>query len=440
MSNWKMKTMFENGPVEKLKTCLACGGNCLTPLLDLGKQPPANSLKKTAIQVQEQFPLAINRCLDCYHVQLTHIVNPEILYKDYPYVSGTSKTMMEYFEWFSKFADEYYKSLNDRTPKVIVEIGCNDGSQLDQFNKLNGKFVTIGVDPAENIIKSARKKSDQHILYCGFFDNEFVEWMYDDIEFGYNKPDIVVAQNVFAHNPDPFTFLNNVKNMMAADGLLFIQTSQANMILNGEFDTIYHEHISFYNINSMQELCKRAGMELIDVIKTPLHGTSYIFVIGQTPPVTSTKYRIENLIAMEKAVGLYSPKTYYEYKKKCEALPQKLTDEITQYWRSDVGKMVVGYGAAAKGMTLINYTDIGKYMSCIVDDNPLKQGKFAPGSKLPIINSDFLKTTEDSIVFIPLAWNFFDEIVSKIKSIRDNPNDVFVRYFPKVESFRIDND
>lgn len=426
--------MFENGPVEELKTCLACGGTCLTPLLDLGKQPPANALKKTAAEDQEEFPLAINRCLDCFHVQLTHIVNPEILYKDYPYVSGTSKTMESHFEWFANWTCEEYVKYTGHSVPRILDIGCNDGSQLDEYAALD--LQTFGVDPAKNIVETARQKG--HGIYCGFFDEDFTNSEFSK-SFGYFN--IVVAQNVFAHNPDPLMFLKNVQKVMSAGGLLFVQTSQADMILNGEFDTIYHEHISFYNINSMNELCKRAKMELLDVIKCPLHGTSYIFVIGNDLGSNLSEYRIDNLLAMERAAGLYDPKTYYNYRKKCEELPQKLTDEITQYWRSDIGMMVVGYGAAAKGMTLINYTNIGQYISCIIDDNPLKQNKYAPGSNVEIINSEFLKNTrEDAIVFVPLAWNFFDEIVSKIKSIRDNPNDVFVRYFPKVESFRIDND
>jgi hypothetical protein len=217
---------------------------------------------------------------------------------------------------------------------------------------------------------------------------------------------------------------------MNNDSLLFIQTSQADMILNNEFDTIYHEHINFFNINSMNELCKRKDLYLIDVVKCPLHGNSYVFVISKNKSIRRLAH-IQNLIDMERKAGLMSEKTYEDYAIKCEKVVSQLRSVCDDYNRLDVGFSVVGYGAAAKGMTLLNYSKIK--LDFIIDDNPLKQGKYTPGSNVLIVSSDGLNDIKNGILFIPLAWNFYDEIRGKIKSVRNNEYDLFCKYFPKVE-------
>jgi SAM-dependent methyltransferase len=400
----------------ELKECLACGSNNLKLTLDLHEQPLANSYKKNKDDKQKKFPLAINHCKDCFHVQLTHAVDPDLMFKDYLYVSGTSKTMDEHFKWFSRYAIEYYNTMNNfSAPRNILDIGCNDGSQLNHFKDLN--VVTHGVDPAENLYEISSKNHD---MYCGYFDEKYV----DAIP---NSYDMIIAQNVFAHNFDPLTFLRNARQIMNGSSLLFIQTSQADMIVNNEFDTIYHEHVSFYNINSMNELCNRAGLHLIDVIKCPLHGNSYIFVVS---PVASRKANIENLIEMERKAGLLNEETYEKYALKCESIVGDLIFALNG--AEEDGYILVGYGAAAKGMTLLNYADI--HLDYIIDDNPLKQNRYTPGMSIPIVSCDVLSEfhEKNKIIFIPLAWNFFDEIKSKIKTRRNNNNDLFLKYFPDV--------
>ena len=188
------------------------------------------------------------------------------------------------------------------------------------------------------------------------------------------------------------------------------------MILYNEFDTIYHEHISFYNIKSMKALCDRAGLNLIDVQKTPLHGTSYIFVISKS---CKRDYNVDNLIALEELAGLYSDDTYTIYGNNCNSVKESFQEAIIRS-RSE-GYKLVGYGAAAKGNTFLNYA--GVKLDYIIDDNPLKQGYF------DILDS---YSEEDKILFIPLAWNFFKEISQKIKTKRNNSNDKFLKYFPKL--------
>jgi hypothetical protein len=213
---------------------------------------------------------------------------------------------------------------------------------------------------------------------------------------------------------------------MGRNSLFFIQTSQADMVMNGEFDTIYHEHVNFYNVNSMNELAKRTGFNLIDVVKTPIHGTSYVFVLSKTE---RRPQHIKNLIAMESA--LLKEKTYTEWASRTKSIVTEFDARIQQY--RDDGYKIVGYGAAAKGNTLLNFATAT--VDIIIDDNPMKQGKYSPGRNIPIISMvDALNQfgEEDKILFVPLAWNFFDEIKGKIQKQRSNPADRFLRYFPDV--------
>lgn len=383
------------------KECLACGHEHLTPVLDLNDQPLANSYKKSEYEVEVSYPLKINRCNNCYHVQLSHAVDPDLIYKNYLYVSGTTKTYVDYMEWYADFCIETF---GDKVDSVL-DIGCNDGSQLNAFKSRGSK--TYGVDPAENLYHLSSKN---HNVVCGYFDDSYKQ-----------RVDVITIQNAFAHNPNPLELLKNCKLNLKPKGLIFIQTSQSDMILNNEFDTIYHEHISFYNILYMSLLCKRAGLELIDTVKTPIHGTSYIFVISAD---RKCEARLKNLISMENIAGLYKSSTYNKYAQSCNDMVNKFKAVIE--YRRTLGYKIVGYGAAAKANTFLNFAKVTFDM--IIDDNPLKQGLYTPGSSVGIVSSDILKTfTEhDKILFVPLAWNFFEEIKERIIAKRNNKNDVFL--------------
>jgi hypothetical protein len=200
------------------------------------------------------------------------------------------------------------------------------------------------------------------------------------------------------------------------------------MVLNNEFDTIYHEHVNFFNVNSMSRLAERAGLHLVDTIKTPIHGNSYIFILSKA---AVNKNRVKNNIDLEAAYGLLNKDTYIRWESTVKSNMHRLIQTINQY--RDNGYTLVGYGAAAKGNTLLNFGNIK--LDFIIDDNPLKQGKFTPGTGCAIVGIDHLnKFDADSrILFVPLAWNFFKEITSKIQTARTNANDRFLRYFPEVE-------
>ena len=388
--------------------CLACGSNNLTPSLDLGMQPLANNLT-TEPTDQDRYPLRVNLCKDCYHLQLSHTVDPKIIYSNYLYVAGTSQTLKDYSDWFAGYVSE---TMTIDTNNVL-DIGCNDGTQLNFFK--NRGFNTFGIDPAENIYATS---SENHNVICDFFGPHIAD------KFNIFL-DAITAQNVFAHNPNPIEFLETCKKLMSSHTKLYIQTSQADMVLNNEFDTIYHEHINFFNINSMNELAKRAGINLIDVIKTPIHGNSYVFVLSLTE---SRPYHIQNLIAMEQKLNRLD--TYINWEENVKSNMSTLKATIQQY--KDNGFKIIGYGAAAKGNTLLNYIDTR--LDLIIDDSPLKQNLYAPGTNSPIKSITTLSELDkdEKILFIPLAWNFFTEISNRIKNVRDEEQDVFLRYFPEV--------
>jgi len=400
--------------LKKLNRCLCCDSDNLELTFDLGSQPLANSFKSNINDPESIYPLAVQVCKNCWHMQLTHAVNPEIIFKNYLYVSGTSRTMMEYFEWFADFAVEY---LPYSYPKGrVLEIGCNDGSQLNFFKSMG--YETWGIDPAENIYPTSSKN---HNIVCDFLND-------DSIDKVPNSFNIIYAQNVFAHNDDPLSFLQMLRLKMNAHTLLFIQNSQCDMISNGEFDTIYHEHRSFYTHSSMKALCDRADLNIIDFVKGTIHGGSGIYVISRD---LQKPARLQNLLDLEKAQGIHNMSTYYTWAKNNEILVNDLVTTIN-YQRKNKGKLIVGYGAAAKAMTLINYGRID--MDFIIDDAPLKQNKFTPGMDIPVVSIDELsKHKHREICFVPLAWNFFNEIVSRIKRVRDYPGDNYIRYFPNIQ-------
>jgi SAM-dependent methyltransferase len=374
--------------------CLACGASVLVSCLDLGAQPLANEFKNSATEPEETYPLAVVRCVECDHLQLDYFIDPDLMFKNYLYVSGTSETYREYLTWF---ANKVGKA-GDR----VLDIGCNDGTQLDMFKAIGCE--TWGVDPAENLWPVS---SANHNVTLGYFDES-----YDPgVTF-----DVMNAQNVFAHNRDPTGFLVNAKRFMHPGTRFYIQTSQADMVLNGEFDTIYHEHINFFNVLSFKKLAERAGLVLLDVIKTKIHGTSYMFIVGlEGEPDANVARELER----EDAVGLHKSATYDMWAKNCYAFAAKVRADLS-------GKYVVAYGAAAKGNTMLNFLKFRPEV--IIDDNHLKQGKFSPGVRALVTGSGHIATLPAvPVVFLPLAWNLFDEIKIKILSVRDNPLDSFYR-------------
>jgi 2-polyprenyl-3-methyl-5-hydroxy-6-metoxy-1,4-benzoquinol methylase len=391
--------------------CLACGTSDLRSILDLGKQPLANNYHNG--KTQDEYPLNLNLCQNCFHLQLSHTVNPDLMFKNYLYVSGTSKTLRDYFDYFASKTLEYLPNATK-----ILDIACNDGTQLDSYLKLG--LQTYGIDPAENLYEDSKLRG--HDIVCDYFNSD-TSYKFEGKTF-----DIITAQNVFAHTSYTVDFLNTCKEVMDDNSLLFIQTSQANMVRNNEFDTIYHEHLSFFSSNSMKSLVERCGMTLYDIFKTDIHGTSYVFVISKSKK--EPKDGVSKNLLEEKELGMTDVLTYPEYALKCYQSTFNLKKKLEEM-KND-GYILVGYGAAAKGNTLLNFGKIT--LDFIIDDNPLKQNLLTPGMNIPIFGPEKINqiSQNDKVVFVPLAWNFYSEIRNRITERRKNDNDFFVRYFPNL--------
>lgn len=392
-----------------LDACLCCESVRLQQVLDLNDQPLANAYHDNTSE-QSRFPLRLNLCQDCFHLQLSIAVNPSLLFKNYLYVSGTTRTLRDYFDWFAQMALDAYPEATS-----VLDIACNDGSQLDSF--LRYGVTTYGVDPAENL--HALSTSKGHEVTCGLLDEEAVATLPGPM-------DILVAQNVFAHNDYPCRFLELCAQLMHDHSVLFIQTSQSEMIRRNEFDTIYHEHVSFFNTQSMQRVVERAGLYLNDVFKTPIHGTSFIFSIGKKPSPTG---RVQAMISEERKEGLYTLSRYDTYRENCQKIRDDFNALLAQY-RPD--HALIGYGAAAKGTVFLNFAQAD--LDFIADENALKHNLYIPGRNTPIRDPEALKEYHgQKVLMVPLAWNFLEEIAPKVRrwTQQDNP---YLVYFPTVRT------
>lgn len=399
--------------------CRACDSGNLMPYLNLHDQPPANSFHPKDVE-PEKFPLELVLCRSCYHSQLSVVVDPEFLYKHYLYVTGTSNTIKDYARYFADLVYAHVRNAHDGNipSKFVLDIACNDGTQLDAFKQKG--WVTFGVEPATNIYITAQDKG--HTVVNAFWGDDALRAL------GRTQFDAITAQNVFAHVDDALAFLRTCQSVMHDKSILFIQTSQSEMFLQNEFDTAYHEHLSFFNVNSMKTLAERAGMVLENVFKTNIHGTSYVFCLtlnGDVMPLQN----VEEVLRIESLLGLYTEQTYMDFAsnaRRCVTTLRQCVDEA----RKD-GYKVIGFGAAAKGMTVLNFGKVE--LDYIVDDSPLKQHLYTAGMNIPVYPTETLYTEPDAVVIVPLAWNFSDEIVAKIKR-RRNQSDILVTYFPSLRA------
>ena len=369
-----------------LPTCLACGSTALEPVLDLGSQPLANTYAATAAQARDlpRYPLALVRCHVCTHLQLTHCVDRADIFTDYVYRSGTADTMREHFRDFAQML-----TVRHGVGRVL-DIACNDGSQLDAFRDLG--WQTVGVDPAANLAPY-----NTHETRWQFFDESCRDL---------GRFDVIVAQNVVAHTDDPTGMLALAGRM---SDHVYVQTSQAKMIHRGEFDTIYHEHLSFFSPLSMSRLAERAGMHLQDITLMPIHGESFVFHLGKPYVDLPLEY--------------WSAEQVNRFAGNARIVIEDLREVFTAH------PDIVGYGAAAKAMTVLNA--VGRGPRYIVDDAPEKVGRFTPGLGIPVVKPDVLTGHDGYVELVPLAWNFHDEIVRRVRQVYGGHLRV-LRYFPEV--------
>lgn len=394
-----------------LDHCVVCGGARLEKFLDLGSQPLANSFHAES-DVLPVYPLGLNVCLDCWHVQQLVAVDPREMFDRYDYVSGTSKTLAEYFDWF---VSKVEKEFGDRK-LLILEIGANDGTLLRKF-QARGHLV-VGVDPAENL------RPDDIPWVSAYWSDATASYFADN---GRPLFDCIIAMNVLAHTAEPVPFLAACKKVLAPSGRIYVQTSQAFMIERGEFDTVYHEHISFFSLSSFAMLAQKAEVEIANVMVVPIHGMSHLVQFAESVPASiAAETDIADYVEAEGIAGRHSIDSYLNFADLAKETVKEIHRAIEAYRSNEYG--IIGYGAAAKGMTFINYADIN--LDYVVDDNPLKVGKLTPGRNIPVVSSERLKSDGRKLMFLILAWNFRDEIIARIKSVRPHGDDIFVSAFP----------
>jgi nucleoside-diphosphate-sugar epimerase len=404
----KKNTFLElvQNPIGKHRKCIICKSIRMISILDLGNQPLANNFLMNSIQTP-LFPLHLYRCLNCFHTQLDYFVDRNILFKNYLYESGTSYTLRKYF---SDFAELYTARLSKSETKNVLELACNDCYQLDEFKKRG--WNTYGIDPAENLV--VRGKENGHIVESKFWGKDLIT-ITSNVIF-----DLIIAENVLAHVNNPIAFLQKCESIMTPSTLLIIQTSQANMYFNNEFDTIYHEHISFFTIRSMMRAVENVGCYLDNVYKTDIHGMSYVFEIKKGLIKKDLPLLIE-----ETTKGLYTDLLYKEYNLNIQSLKVNVLSLLSTY--DNNGYKIIAYGAAAKGVTFINYIFNSSphklAPEIIIDDSPIKFDRFCPGTKIQIKNIGYLSNyTNSKIVVIILAWNFAKEITNRFKLFCQNNN------------------
>ncbi len=394
--------------VKKLTSCRVCGNKTFFEALSLGSSPLANSfLKKADLKNEERyFPLALKLCNSCGLLQLADIVNPDLMFKNYLYVSSTSRSFVEHFE---KFAQDINKRFHLGRNTLVVDIGSNDGILLKPLKKLGAK--TLGVDPAKNVVEIARKAGIETI--ADFFNERVARRILKK----YGTAKIITAANVFAHTGNWDEFVKSAKILLSEDGVLIIEAPYLlDFIKKNLFDTVYHEHLSYVAINPLVKFFNKFGMIIFDVQKVSSHGGSIRVFIKNTKGPYKFKRRFNRFMKKEKINGLTLTTTYEKFSKKIE-MNRKLLVKMLSKLKDD-GNKIVGYGAPAKGNTLLNYFGIGpELLEFIVDDSKLKQNYYTPGTHILITSPDKLKKIKFNYLLI-LAWNFADSIIKNHSYLR----------------------
>jgi len=385
--------------------CRTCGNENLKKFLSLGKTPLANSfLSKEDLGKEEKtFPLETAFCDRCKLVQLTYVVPPELMFRNYVYVSSTTKTFINHF---SKMAEDISKSFGLGQHSLVVDIGSNDGILLRGFQRFGAK--TIGVEPATNIAKIAEQNGIETVN--DFFGKNAAERIISKK----GNADVVTATNVFAHIDDITDIITNVKKLLKQDGIFVIEIQYfVDTLEKMNFDNVYHEHLSYFTLTPLVYFFKHNGMEVIKVQRVDSHGGSLRVFIKKADGKFEVDDSVERILEYEDKIGINDYDLYEQFGKKVYDARDKLVKYIKGI--KEQGKIVAGYGAPAKGNTLLNFCKIGhEYVDYIVDDNPLKIGLFTPGTHIPVVSSENLDKKRPDYILI-LAWNFAEEILNKTK-------------------------
>ncbi len=387
------------------RTCRVCGSNQLSKVIDLGKTPASNAfLKPTQLSAPEpSYPLRTYFCNRCNLLQLCDVVSPKILFRNYVYVSSTSPVFITHFQ---EFADSLISRFNLSSSSLVIDVGSNDGILLKPFQ--NKSIRVLGIEPATNIAELARKQNVTTINQ--FFSIELAKM----IRNKYGPADLITATNVFAHINDIHEVAEGVKLMLSSSGVFVIEAPYlVNLLQQNLFDTIYHEHLSYFAVKPLQYFFQKHNMFIFDVELTSSHGGSLRVYISQNNAEHKIEPSVKQFIQNEQNLGLDKKSSYTNFAKRVTKNKRDLVSLLTGIKKQ--GKTISAYGAPAKGNTLLNYFGINnKIIDYIVEDSKYKQGLFTPGTKIPIFAPYKIYKNKPDFLLI-LAWNFAESIMKNHK-------------------------
>ena len=404
-------------------SCRFCNKPLTDTFVDLGMSPLSNAfLKKEMLNdLEKKYPLCAYVCNSCFLVQLPEFEKPENIFEEYAYFSSYSSTWLKHAE---NYVSMMIKKFGFDEKNLVIEIASNDGYLLQFFKKID--IPILGIEPAVNVAKVAKDKGIPTITR--FFSENTANDLRKENKFA----DLIIGNNVLAHVPNLNDFVKGLKILLKPSGIITLEFPHImQLIQKNQFDTIYHEHFSYFSLLTSKKILSFHGLTIFDVEEIPTHGGSLrIYVKHSEYDKIPINKKVKILLEKEKLYGLENISTYINFIKNVEDVKKKL-QQFFKHARNS-GKKIVCYGAAAKGNTLLNYCNIGKkFIDYAVDQNPHKQGLFLPGTHIPIKNpKEIQKTKPDYLIIIP--WNLKEEIIEQMNYIREWGGK-FMIPIPKIE-------
>jgi len=406
--------------------CRYCSETLNSCFVDLGSSPPSNAyLDRVSIMAPEKwFPLKILVCEACWLVQTEDFADRgELFNHDYAYFSSFSDTWMQHS---SKFKQNICERLNLNQKSFVVEVAANDGYLL-QFFSSDG-IPCVGIEPTLSTAQAARGKGIKIIQE--FFGEDLGRKICSD----YGQADLIIANNVLAHVPDINDFLKGFVELLKPNGVATFEfPSFLNLVEGKQFDTIYHEHFSYLSVTAAVKIFSGNSLDIFDVEEFPTHGGSVrIYAQNSKYSHYPTSNRLNDILSLEINAGIKNPIFYQGFSNVAAKIKNDLLSFLINAKADD--KLVCGYGAAAKGNTLLNYSGIRPdLLPFVADKNPAKQNKFLPGSRIPVFSEEEIYNRKPDYVLI-LPWNIKVEIQKQLAKIR-NWNGKFVTAVPNLEIF-----
>ena len=390
-------------------TCRFCGTPLETVFVDLGMSPLANSYvpPERANAMEPFYPLRALVCDSCLLVQLEEFETPEAIFSDYAYFSSYSTSWLEHSR---RYVDQMTERWGLGPDSHVVELASNDGYLLQYF--VERGVPVLGVEPAANVASVAVEKGVPTVVE--FFGVQTARALAET-----RRADLLLGNNVLAHVPDLNDFVQGMKVMLNEGGVITMEFPHLlRLIEENQFDTIYHEHFSYFSFLTVSKVFAAHGLRLFDVEELPTHGGSLrIYAAHADDDTKPETERARELLGRERAAGLADVETYRSYAWRVQADKRQILGLLIDLKRQ--GKSIVGYGAPAKGNTLLNYCGVGTdFLDYTVDANPRKQGNLLPGTHIPIRPLEALRETRPDVVVI-LPWNLREEIVDQHAYVRD---------------------